>query len=216
MHFARVLRQAGMPVGTDRIQLALQALQVAGLESKRDFHDALAACCIDRIEHRELFDQAFALFWRDPDLTGRMRALLLPKVPAKEGTTPPPPENRRLGEALFPHQPNAPQQPPPPEQLEVDATLTWNEREVLRKADFETMTADEWREATAAAERSWRCCSSRCRRGAAQRAAHPGRPDGAPRCRPWRATAASCGRCAGARRASGRRRWWCWPTSRAR
>ena len=147
MHFGRVLRQAGLPLGTDRIQLALAALQVAGLESKRDFRDTLAACFIDRVEHREIFEQAFHLFWRDPDLAGRMMAMLLPRVQAKENATPPPPENRRLGEALFPHQPNAPQQPPPPDELEVNATLTFNEREVLRKADFETMTADEWRQA---------------------------------------------------------------------
>jgi uncharacterized protein with von Willebrand factor type A (vWA) domain len=98
MHFARVLRTAGMPVGSDRVHTALAALQVAGLESKRDFHAVLSACLIDRIEHRELFDQAFVLFWRDPDLMGRMRALLLPKVHLKEGAQPPPPENRRLGE----------------------------------------------------------------------------------------------------------------------
>ncbi len=146
VHFGRVLRAAGLCLPTDRIQLALQALQVAGLESRRDFHDALAACLLDRVEHRELFDQAFQLFWRDPDVTGRMMAMLLPKVQAQH-ETPPVPENRRLGEALFPHQPNAPKPPPPPDQLEVDATLTWNERELLRKADFETMTADEWRAA---------------------------------------------------------------------
>ena len=74
-----------------------------------------------------------------------MMALLLPKVQAKT-ETPGVPENRRLGDALFPHQPNAPQ-PPPPEQIEVDATLTWNERELLQKADFDTMTAEEWRAA---------------------------------------------------------------------
>ena len=148
MHFGRVLRQAGMPVPTDRIQLALTALQVAGLESKRDFHDTLAACFIDRAEHRELFEQAFYLYWRDPDLAGRMMAMLLPRVQAKTEQAPVP-ENRRLGEALFPHQPNlrnpAPQ--PAPEKLEVDATLTFNERELLQKADFDTMTADEWRQA---------------------------------------------------------------------
>ena len=102
MHFGRVLRDAGMPVPTDRIQLALTALQVPGpLESKRDFHDTLAACFVDRIEHRELFEQAFYLFWRDPDLAGRMMAMLLPRVQAQTEQAPVP-ENRRLGEALFP------------------------------------------------------------------------------------------------------------------
>jgi len=147
MHFARVLRNAGMPVGPDRVHTALAALQVAGLESKRDFHAVLSACLIDRVEHRELFDQAFVLFWRDPDLMGRMRALLLPKVHVKEGAQPPPPENRRLGDALFPHPPNRPPEPPEPDEVQINAELTWNDREVLRQADFDTMTADEWRAA---------------------------------------------------------------------
>ena len=147
LHFARVLRSAGMPVGSDRVHTALAALQVAGLASKRDFHAVLSACLIDRIEHRALFDQAFVLFWRDPDLAGRMRALLLPKVTLKDGATPPPPENRRLGEALFPHQPNRPADEPQQDQIQLDAELTWNDREVLRQADFDTMTADEWRAA---------------------------------------------------------------------
>ena len=177
MHFGRVLRQAGLPLGTDRIQLALTALQVAGLASKRDFHDTLAACFIDRIEHREIFEQAFYLFWRDPDRAGRMMAMLLPRVQAKENATPPPPENRRLGEALFPHQPNAPQQPPPPDELEVNATLTFNEREVLRKADFETMTSDEWRAAQQMLKRITALFEALPTRRT-QRAAHPGRPDG--------------------------------------
>ena len=148
MHFGRVLRTAGMQLPTDRIELALKALQIAGLESRRDFHDTLAACFIDRIEHRELFEQAFALFWRDPDLAGRMMAMLLPRVQAKTEKQPPP-ENRRLADALFPHQPDAPNARPPPEKIEVDAALTWNERELLCKADFDTMTADEWRAAQA-------------------------------------------------------------------
>ncbi|MEP7280529.1 MAG: VWA domain-containing protein [Rubrivivax sp.] len=180
MHFARVLRTAGMPVGTDRVQLALNALQVAGLESRTDFHAVLAACLLDRVEHRDLFDQAFFLFWRNPDLTGRMRALLLPKVKAKDAGLPTA-ENRRLAGALFP---NPPRQraadEPPTEALEVDAALTWNDREVLRKSDFETMTAEEWRRARqllATLNLVFEPLPTR----RTQRAAHPGRAD-------WRAT----------------------------
>lgn len=175
MHFGRVLRAAGLPLGSDRIQLALGALQVAGLESRRDFHDVLAACFIDRAEHRELFEQAFTLFWRDPDIAGRLMAMLLPKVQAKTDT-PPPPENRRLGDALFPHQPQAPAPPPPPQELEVDATLTFSERELLRKADFETMSADEWRQALALL-RGLAPLFERIATRRSRRAAHPGRPD---------------------------------------
>jgi uncharacterized protein with von Willebrand factor type A (vWA) domain len=176
MHFGRVLRHAGLPLPTERIQLALTALQVAGLESRRDFHDTLMACMLDRVEHRELFDQAFELFWRDPDIAGRMMALLLPKVQAQT-EAPVVPENRRLGEALFPHPPHAPPPPPPPEQVEVDATLTWNQRELLRKADFETMTADEWRAAMALLRQLPLLFPPiTTRRG--ERAPRPGRADG--------------------------------------
>ncbi len=147
MHFARVLRSAGIAVGTDRVQLALQALRIAGFDSKGDFHAVLSTCMLDRIEHKELFDQAFELFWRDPDLEGRMRAMLLPKVRAQAALVPEQRENRRLGDALFPNpRPDAPQ-PEADDQVQLDAAFTVSEQEVLRKADFDTMSADEWRAA---------------------------------------------------------------------
>ena len=147
LHFARVLRSAGMPVGTDRVQLALQALLQGGLESRADFHAALQACMLSKAEHRVLFNQAFALFWKDPDLEGRMRALLLPRVQLQEKAALKIPENRRLAAALFPHAPQTESPQPPPEELDVQASLTWNEQEVLRQKDFETMTPEEWLEA---------------------------------------------------------------------
>jgi hypothetical protein len=147
VHFGRVLRAAGLPLGSDRVLLALAALRVAGIESRTDFHATLAACMIDRAEHRLLFDQAFAVFWRDPDLLGQMLRLLLPEVGARAGgAVPEPPPNRRLSEALFPLR-TAPAEPPAEERLEIDAHLSWSDREQLRKADFDTMTAAEWRAA---------------------------------------------------------------------
>lgn len=146
-HFSRVLRDAGLRVGTDRIALCLQALQLGGIASRRDFKATLAACLLDRQEHRALFDQAFHIFWRDPDLMARVMAMLLPRAQAKPGT-PPPPENRRLADALFPKAAQLPHQPPPAEErIELDATLTWSQREVLRQRDFDTMTAAEWAQA---------------------------------------------------------------------
>ena len=143
VHFARVLRAAGVPVGTDRVLLALTALKVAGIESRADFHAVLASCLIDRAQHRLLFEQAFHVFWKDPDLLGKLLLLRLPQVSAKKGGVPPPPENRRLGEALAPKV----EQPPKPqagERFEIDAQLSWTDREQLRKADFDTMSTSEW------------------------------------------------------------------------
>lgn len=144
VHFARVLRTAGVPVGTDRVLLALNALKVAGLESRADLHAVLSACLLDRAQHRQLFDQAFYIFWKDPDLLGQMLRLLLPQVSRKQGGAPPaPPENRRLGEALAPSLPQPPQSPQD-ERIEIDAQLSWTDREQLRKADFDTMSTAEW------------------------------------------------------------------------
>ena len=150
MHFARVLRGAGLPLGSDRIRLALEALEIAGLESRADLHATLTACLIDRPEHQAMFDQAFHLFWRDPDLLGRMMAMLLPRVEGRAHSSSSglrPAQNRRLADALFPKRADAQPQVPQHEETMIDAALTFSDRERLFKADFETMTAEEWLEA---------------------------------------------------------------------
>jgi len=139
VHFGRVLRTAGMPVGTDRLLLAAQALEAGGLTSRADFKATLACCLVDRPEHRPLFDQAFHVFWRDPDLRARIMALLLPQAPGRN-QPPPPPDNRRLADALFPGPPGAPRA----EQIEIEARLDAADRELLQHRDFDTMSAAEW------------------------------------------------------------------------
>ena len=79
IHFARVLREAGIPVGPDRVLDALRALQVTGIENRDDFYWTLAAMFLGRREHFEIFDQAFHIFWRDPRMLERVMAMMLPK-----------------------------------------------------------------------------------------------------------------------------------------
>src|SRR6516162_4691839 len=98
LHFARVLRKAGLPIGTDRPLLALQALQITGVSSRIDLYTVLRACLIDRIEHRALFDQAFRVFWSDPERLEEILRLLLPSAPGSASLRPGPSE--RLREAL--------------------------------------------------------------------------------------------------------------------
>ncbi len=144
LHFARVLRTAGLPVGTDRALLALQALQAAGIRSRTDFQATLRACLIDRAEHRGLFDQAFHVFWRDPDLLGQVLRLLLPQIGAKAAPALSAlAQNRRLAEALSVPTARSPTAPAS-ERHEIDASFTWSDRERLRKTDFESMTTAEW------------------------------------------------------------------------
>ncbi|HZF16127.1 MAG TPA: VWA domain-containing protein [Steroidobacteraceae bacterium] len=141
LHFVRVLRAAGLPVGTDRALLALNALRVAGIDSRRDFRATLCACLIDRGEHRALFEQAFEIFWKDPDLQAQVMRMLLPNAPGRNSGGVPPAGNRRLAEALSPRALAA------PEVLELTAGPSASERERLSKIDFDTMTTDEWRAA---------------------------------------------------------------------
>jgi len=149
MHFARVLRSAGLPIGPDRVIDAVRAIEVSGLARRDDFYWTLASVFLGRREQFEVFDQAFHIFWKDPQLLERAMAMLLPTV---YGGTP---EDKReagnrVSEALRAGQ--KPREQPggePPEKIELDATLTFSAREVLRRADFETMTVAEVAQAKA-------------------------------------------------------------------
>ena len=80
VHFARVLRGAGMAVGPDRVLAAMTAIEQVGLDRRDDVHAALSAVMLDRHEQQTIFDAAFDAFWRDPKLLEQLMYLLLPKI----------------------------------------------------------------------------------------------------------------------------------------
>ena len=80
LHFCRVLRAAGLPVGPAKVIAALEAVETVGIEQREDFRAALESVLIERHDQQTLFAQAFELFWRNPRLIERMMELLLPKV----------------------------------------------------------------------------------------------------------------------------------------
>ena len=103
LHFVRVLRNTGLPLGPAKVIDALSAVEAVGLDNRGDFRAALASVLVARHEHLALFDQAFDLFWRDPKLLEKMLAALLPKVHARTGERKPEPElPARLAQALLP------------------------------------------------------------------------------------------------------------------
>ena len=142
LHFARVLRAAGLPVGPAKVIAALEAVEAVGIEHRQDFRTALEAVFIERHEQAALFDQAFELYWRNPRLLERMMQLLLPKVyartPRPEAEAPLP---SRLAEALA--TPRSEERQPEPQEATLDAAFTFSPREVLQSRDFETMTSAE-------------------------------------------------------------------------
>jgi len=153
--FARTLRAAGLPVGPGRVLEAVAAVEAVGLQRRDDFYWALHAVFVNRQDQRELFDQAFHVFWRNPKLIDRMRALFLPSVTP---TLPTPEEERqelarRLSDLLAEGQDRERPGDEVEEELEIDARLTWSDREVLAEKDFETMTQAEMADAKAAMAR---------------------------------------------------------------
>ena len=142
LHFARVLRAAGLPVGPAKVIVALEAVQAVGVEQREDFRAALESVLIERHEQQALFDQAFELYWRNPRLLERMMQLLLPKVytrvPRSDAEAP---LSARLAEALAP--PRVDEQEAEQQEVTVDAAFTFSPREVLQSKDFESMTAAE-------------------------------------------------------------------------
>lgn len=142
MHFARLLRAAGLPMGPNKVLDALAALEVAGVERRDDFYWTLASVFIDKREQFEIFDQAFHVFWRDPKLLERIMAMMMPTVYGKTEDDQKPQSNR-LAEALAPPKKDGEGDEKQEEEVILDAAFTVSEREVLQHADFETMTAEE-------------------------------------------------------------------------
>ena len=165
MHFARVLRGAGIPVGPDRVLDALNALSITGLARRDDFYWTLAAVFLDRFDQHPLFDQAFHIFWRDPDLLARVMQLLLPRIEGR-GTRERPPLLPRLAGAVATARPR-PGKTAVAQDHALDATLTWSANELLQSRDFEQMTLAELAQAQAAIARCrlWlpRQTTRRCR-----------------------------------------------------
>ena len=126
MHFARVLRAAGLPVGPAKVIAALDAVDAVGIENREDFRAALQSVLIERHEQQTLFDQAFELFWRNPRMLERMLQLLLPRVygrvPRDEAEAPLP---ARLAEAMAPPERKATEEVEEQE-VELDAALTFS------------------------------------------------------------------------------------------
>ena len=141
MHFARLLRAAGLPIGPASVLDAVHAVGAVGLADRDDFYWTLHAVFVNRAPHRELFDQAFHVFWRNPRLLERMMSMVLPSFEYSRESAPPA-LRRRLGEALR-NSDAAAGEPPPAGDVELDAALSWSARELLQEKDFEQMSSDE-------------------------------------------------------------------------
>jgi len=148
MHFARLLRAAGLRIGPDRVLDCVRALDIAIAHQfpprREDWYWTMSAVLLSREEQRPIFDQAFAIFWRDPKLAEKMMQMLLPQAYGR-GAKPETEQSQRLTDALMQQRREAEESRE--ERLEAEAKLSFSSREVLSRMVFDTMSAAELAEA---------------------------------------------------------------------
>ena len=138
LYFARALRAAGIPVGPGSVLDALEAVRVARIGDRDDFYWTLHAVFVKRHEYTLLFDQAFRIFFRKRGYLEKLIASMLPETMAAEEKAPPP-GAQRIQEALF----SGVERDEEKSEIEIDASLTVSDREVLQRKDFAQMSAAE-------------------------------------------------------------------------
>ena len=142
LYFARTLRAAGLPIGPGKVLDAIRAVETAGLKRRDDFYWTLHSVFVNRRDQRELFDQAFHIFWRNPEILEKMMSMMLPQMGVPETSPEGPKTLQRVADAILPGRGEDGKEPEK-EEIEIEATLTFSDRELLQSKDFEAMSADE-------------------------------------------------------------------------
>ncbi len=150
VHFARALREAGVPLGPGAVVDALAAVEAAGVGNREDFYTTLHAVFVKKHEHSLLFDQAFRIFWKRKGFIEKLIAMLSPRAPSKSDPKPPEAGASRVADALFK---TVHDRAKPAPEVELDARLTMSAAEILRSKDFAQMSAAEIEEARKAIKR---------------------------------------------------------------
>lgn len=141
VYFARTLRKAGLPVGPATVVDAVRAVEIGGLRNREDLYWTLHAVFVRKREHREVFDEAFRIYWRSRGLVEKMLAILSPVAPPRAQPEPPKAAQTRVSQAFDARQQSSSENVKP--KIEVDASFTVSGEETLRKKDFAQMTAEE-------------------------------------------------------------------------
>ncbi|KAB7615985.1 VWA domain-containing protein [Amylibacter sp. SFDW26] len=146
IYFCRALRRAEVPVGTAQVNDAIRAIQTIGFTKREDFFVVLQACLINRVEHLQIFQQVFNMFWRDPEVLESMIQNMLPMLQTVEEPKKLKAAETRASDAVSGGNDHIDQRPVE-EQLTLDAQFTISKNERLNSLDFEQMTNAEIKEA---------------------------------------------------------------------
>jgi uncharacterized protein with von Willebrand factor type A (vWA) domain len=140
--FARTLRRAGFPMDSGRIGLALESALLIGLDNKHDFRASLEATLVCRQQDLEVFDQLFEAYFRNPEFTQQLLAQMLPRATE---AAPVPKRRARAQEALAAIASNTPRSAVQEDSVDFDAAMTASDRVRFRHADFESLSASEFK-----------------------------------------------------------------------
>lgn len=142
--FGRTLRRAGVRLDAARIALAQQAALLVDIGRRDDLAAALEAVMLSREQDRLVFRELFDAYFRNPDVANKLLAQMLPSA---EGKAEPSRRRPRVNEALSPQKAFGQAAAPKPEdqKVEFDAAMTASDRERLQHADFNTLSASEYR-----------------------------------------------------------------------
>ena len=142
--FGRSLRRAGVRVDSARIALSTQAALAVGLANQDDLSAALEAVLVSREQDRMVFRELFEAFFRNPNMAHKLLSQLLPSA---EGKAEPSKRRPRVREALSPQQAFGKHAGPKQEDQKVDfdAAMTASDAQRLKHADFNALSATEYR-----------------------------------------------------------------------
>ncbi|MFO6420953.1 vWA domain-containing protein [Hylemonella sp. W303a] len=141
--FGRALRRAGVRLDSARIALACEAARWVDVAHKADLGAALETVLVSREQDRAVFRELFDAYFRDPEVAHKLLAQMLPSA---EGRAEPTKRRPRVREALTPQRVFGSQAPRPAEDtVEFDAAMTASDLQRLRQADFNALSASEYR-----------------------------------------------------------------------
>lgn len=139
--FGRTLRRAGVRVDAARMALAQQAVLLVGLQ-RQDVAAALEAVLVSREQDRLVFRELFNAYFKNPNVAQKLLAQMLPSAEAKAE---PVKRRPRVSEALAPVRAARKASPREEAKVDFDAAMTASDLARLRHADFNQLSASEFR-----------------------------------------------------------------------
>ena len=142
--FGRALRRAGVKIDSQRISLAHQAAGHISIGEKEDLSAAFEAVMLTREQDRLVFRELFDVYFQDPKVANKLLAQLLPSAEGKAEASR---RRPRVREALAPQKKFGQQAKPSAEDQKVDfdAAMTASDIQRLQHADFNALSATEYR-----------------------------------------------------------------------